>query len=276
MGVACCQLWASRHVPRHQRGRRRRKVNRGRKAITDRLMAKYLIGGFATVTSLSVISAGFFQKASLTLTSASKGRTHHVHLDAQDLRGPSKRRELCQERICLAREPPRRPPRALDPDEGPERGRRARHGGGDSPADSTGNGLGADNFAIIWYKGQSIYGINGSGSPKLLTIDALKARGRRKIPSYGVGADRRSGGVAGWVAMHGRFGRMIQGRPCSGHCKPKTASPSPQHLANLEEAWTIYSAKYRDRLESQGWFGHASRRRDGWYRPGEMFGTALQ
>ena len=41
----------------------------------------------------------------------------------------------------------------------------------------TGNGIGADCFAIVWFKGK-LYGINGSGpAPKANSVAALKARG---------------------------------------------------------------------------------------------------
>lgn len=50
----------------------------------------------------------------------------------------------------------------------------------------TGNGLGSDCFALIWYKGK-LYGINGSGpAPMAASIAALKERGFDKIPPYGV------------------------------------------------------------------------------------------
>lgn len=72
----------------------------------------------------------------------------------------------------------------------------------------TGNGLGADCFAIIWYKGK-MYGINASGpAPKANSIAALKARGYDKIPSYGVEPINVPGAVAGWMAMHERFGSL--------------------------------------------------------------------
>ena len=48
----------------------------------------------------------------------------------------------------------------------------------------TGNGLGSDCFALIWYKGK-LYGINGSGpAPMAASIAALKERGFDKIPPY--------------------------------------------------------------------------------------------
>ena len=72
----------------------------------------------------------------------------------------------------------------------------------------TGNGLGADCFALIWYKGQ-LYGINGSGPlPKAASIAKLKERGFESIPPYGVEPIDVPGAVGGWMAMHERFGRL--------------------------------------------------------------------
>ncbi len=64
MGVACCQLlgFPATYLVVNEVAGAAGETEAERKAITDRLMAKYLIGGFATVTSLSVISAGFFEK----------------------------------------------------------------------------------------------------------------------------------------------------------------------------------------------------------------------
>ena len=72
----------------------------------------------------------------------------------------------------------------------------------------TGNGLGADCFALIWYKGK-LYGINGSGPlPKAASIAKLKERGFESIPPYGVEPIDVPGAVGGWMAMHERFGRL--------------------------------------------------------------------
>lgn len=138
-------------------------------------------------------------------------------------------------------------------------------------SEPTGNGLGADCFAIIWYKGK-LYGINGSGpAPKALTIDALKARGHEKIPSYGVEPIDVPGAVAGWVAMHERFGRMeFKDVLAPAISYAENGFPVSPNISRLwEEAWTIYG-KYRDRPEFQGWFDTFAKA-DGWYRPGEMF-----
>ena len=72
----------------------------------------------------------------------------------------------------------------------------------------SGNGLGCECFAIVWYKGK-MYGINGSGpAPRAASIDALKARGFDKIPMLGVEPIDVPGAVATWCALHEKFGSL--------------------------------------------------------------------
>src|SRR5690625_1397698 len=72
----------------------------------------------------------------------------------------------------------------------------------------TGNGIGCDNFALIWYKGK-LYGLNASGfSPESISLEALKDRGYTEIPSYGIVPINVSGGPAGWVSMNEKFGNL--------------------------------------------------------------------
>ena len=135
----------------------------------------------------------------------------------------------------------------------------------------TGNGLGADCFAIIWYKGK-MYGLNASGpAPKANSIAALKARGYDKIPSYGVEPINVPGAVAGWMAMHERFGSLDLEevmKPAIDYAE--NGFPVSPNISRLwEEAWGIYS-KYRDRPEFAGWF-ETFAPKNTWLRPGEMF-----
>jgi gamma-glutamyltranspeptidase/glutathione hydrolase len=70
------------------------------------------------------------------------------------------------------------------------------------------NGVGGDLFAMVYInKDKKLYGLNSSGwAPKGLTIAALKAIGlnhMRTIDEVTV-----PGTVAGWVALHDRWGRL--------------------------------------------------------------------
>jgi len=72
----------------------------------------------------------------------------------------------------------------------------------------TGCGIGGDLFAIVWdAKTQKIYGLNSSGpAPKDMNIDFIKNQGLDKIPAYGPLPVTVPGAVAGWVALHKKFG----------------------------------------------------------------------
>ena len=73
----------------------------------------------------------------------------------------------------------------------------------------TGNGMGGDLFAIVWSaEDEKLYGLNASGwSPKELTLDYFKEKDMEKIPAYGPLPVTVPGCVAGWFALHEKFGR---------------------------------------------------------------------
>ena len=72
------------------------------------------------------------------------------------------------------------------------------------------NGIGGDLFAIYWdAKTGKLYGLNSSGwAPQGLTPDHLKAKGARTMPVEGIDAVTVPGAVAGWNALHGKFGKL--------------------------------------------------------------------
>ncbi|HET7207490.1 MAG TPA: gamma-glutamyltransferase [Terriglobales bacterium] len=72
------------------------------------------------------------------------------------------------------------------------------------------NGMGGDLFAIYWdAKSGKLYGLNASGwAPKALTIDHLKQKGATKMPHFGIDSVTVPGAVAGWDALHKRFGHL--------------------------------------------------------------------
>lgn len=70
----------------------------------------------------------------------------------------------------------------------------------------TSNGIGGDNFAIVWYKNQ-LYGMNASGpAPALLSLEELKKREIHEMPKHGWLPITVPGGVMGWVELSKRFG----------------------------------------------------------------------
>ena len=72
----------------------------------------------------------------------------------------------------------------------------------------TGCGIGGDLFAIVWIEeDKKLYGLNSSGpAPQNMTIEKLKAMGVDKIPPFGPLPVTVPGAVAGWTALHKRFG----------------------------------------------------------------------
>jgi gamma-glutamyltranspeptidase / glutathione hydrolase len=72
------------------------------------------------------------------------------------------------------------------------------------------NGIGGDLFAIYWdAKSGKLYGLNSSGwAPQALTLEHMKAKGLEKIPLRTIDSVTVPGAVAGWNALHERFGKL--------------------------------------------------------------------
>jgi gamma-glutamyltranspeptidase / glutathione hydrolase len=72
----------------------------------------------------------------------------------------------------------------------------------------TSNGIGGDNFAIVWIN-QKLHGMNASGpSPAKLTREKLISLGHDEIPKHGVIPITVPGGVKGWASLHQKFGKL--------------------------------------------------------------------
>src|SRR3989442_865952 len=75
----------------------------------------------------------------------------------------------------------------------------------------TSNGIGGDLFAIVYLaKEDKLYGVNASGwSPAGMTLDFLHGKGvQGELPYRGVYSVTVPGAVAGWAALHKRFGKL--------------------------------------------------------------------
>jgi gamma-glutamyltranspeptidase/glutathione hydrolase len=72
------------------------------------------------------------------------------------------------------------------------------------------NGIGGDLFAIYWEaKSGKLYGLNSSGwAPRELTLEHLKQKGVTKMPDRTIDSVTVPGTVAGWNALHERFGKL--------------------------------------------------------------------
>jgi len=72
------------------------------------------------------------------------------------------------------------------------------------------NGIGGDLFAIYWEaKTGKLYGLNSSGwAPQALTVAHIKAKDATRMPQRGIDSVTIPGAVAGWNALHSRFGKL--------------------------------------------------------------------
>ena len=71
------------------------------------------------------------------------------------------------------------------------------------------NGIGGDLFAIVYEaKSGKLHGLNASGwAPSGLTIDFLEKKREFSMPAVGIHSITVPGAVAGWDALHKRYGR---------------------------------------------------------------------
>ena len=70
------------------------------------------------------------------------------------------------------------------------------------------NGLGSDNFAILW-DGRQLHGLNASGgAPAAWNPDYFRRKHGDTLPKRGWDTVTTPGAVAGWVALSERFGKL--------------------------------------------------------------------
>jgi gamma-glutamyltranspeptidase / glutathione hydrolase len=119
------------------------------------------------------------------------------------------------------------------------------------------NGIGGDLFAIYFdAKSGKLYGLNSSGwAPKRLTLEHMKAKGAEKMPLRTIDAVTVPGAVAGWNALHDKFGKLPWKdlfRPAifyadQGYAVPELVhefwSEAPQIFANDPEGKQVYLPK---------------------------------
>ena len=110
----------------------------------------------------------------------------------------------------------------------------------------SGNGIGGDNFAIIWYEGE-IYGLNSSGfAPEKISREALLEKGDL-ISLFGLDSLTVPGAPGGWAALSERFGNL----PLSETMEPAAvlAEDGFPVAANVAALWKRYYNIYEAQLE---------------------------
>lgn len=72
----------------------------------------------------------------------------------------------------------------------------------------TSNGIGSDNFALVYFK-DKLYGLNSSGySSRNISIEKVKARGHETMPPLGIIPITVPGTPKGWASLISKFGTM--------------------------------------------------------------------
>jgi len=109
------------------------------------------------------------------------------------------------------------------------------------------NGIGGDLFAIIWDpKEKKMYALNASGwSAKAETIEAMKSKGVTKISGSSIYSVTVPGAVAGWEALHKKFGKL----PLSVDLAPAISlAENGFPVTEMDSAnWAQYGMPFKDR-----------------------------
>ena len=117
------------------------------------------------------------------------------------------------------------------------------------------NGIGGDNFALVWFK-DKLHGLNSSGpSPRSIAIDVIEKLGHKEMPKYGWIPVTVPGTPAGWVELNQRFGALslletIQ--PAIDYAE-KGFPLSPQTGSAWKRSFNIYSSCLKGE-EYDSWF----------------------
>lgn len=119
----------------------------------------------------------------------------------------------------------------------------------------TSNGIGGDAFAIVWHKNK-LHGLNSSGpAPKSLTIEKLKNKGYKTMPTHGFIPVTVPGVPYAWRELSKRFGKL----PLKEVLQPAIAYAtegypvSPIVSENWKKAFNKYKKNLKDE-EYEEWF----------------------
>ena len=124
-----------------------------------------------------------------------------------------------------------------------------------SVIEPTSNGIGADSFALIWYKGK-LYGLNGSGrSPRLISGEKLLEKGLKTVPSDGWDPVMVPGTPSAWAEAVKKFGNL----PLSEVLEPaaKYAEEGYPLAPNIGKQWALGYKRFMKAggpEKFEGWF----------------------
>lgn len=119
----------------------------------------------------------------------------------------------------------------------------------------TANGIGSDNFTLIWMK-DKLYGLNSNGpSPSGITLDEVKTN-HESMPTHGWIPVTVPGTPRGWAELSRRFGSLTLLECLLPAIK--LAEEGFPVAANVAHAWQSAYKKYKeifsDRPEYEEWF----------------------
>lgn len=119
----------------------------------------------------------------------------------------------------------------------------------------TANGIGSDNFTLVWMK-EKLYGLNSNGpSPQGISLEDVRKRGD-SMPVHGWTPVTVPGAPKGWAELSRRFGNLSL---------TECLQPAIRHAengfpvaANVAHAWRSAYEKYKeifgDKAEHEEWF----------------------
>jgi gamma-glutamyltranspeptidase/glutathione hydrolase len=119
----------------------------------------------------------------------------------------------------------------------------------------TSNGIGGDNFAIVWMK-EKLHGLNSSGpSPLELSIDTLEYRGLKEMPRFGWYPVTVPGVPGGWAELNRKFGNLTLSETLAPAIQyAEEGFPlSPHVCANWKKAFRIYKEHLKEEC-FEPWF----------------------
>ena len=113
----------------------------------------------------------------------------------------------------------------------------------------TANGIGGDNFALIWSNGQ-LHGLNSSGRAPM-GLQRERYDGLEKVPLYGWDAVTTPGAVAGWATAIERFGSL----PLATVLEPAIRYAREGYLVSpgVARGWAAADRRYRGEAKFDGW-----------------------
>lgn len=119
----------------------------------------------------------------------------------------------------------------------------------------TANGIGSDNFALVWMNSK-LYGMNSNGpSPQGISLDAVK-KSHDKMPVHGWTPVTVPGAPKGWASLSRRFGKLtlLECLTPAIEYAEKGFPLAPNTAKMWQQAYDRYVELFGDKPEYAEWF----------------------